>query len=250
MASPNMAHTLLCGGSALDDPLFSTLGCDDDSAATGSIPPACLSGSAAPLAAALVSDQPLDDDCFDQLLPADLRLASSVYWTPLEVVRRASQWLEQLGIRSVVDIGSGVGKFCIAGALATRCTFTGVEHRPHLTVVARQLSRAFGVQDRVSIVDGRFGEVALPRADCYYLYNPFEENLSPPDEALDHRVELSIVRFRGELRAFRSLVSSLPRGAYVLAYNGVGGRWPDCLEPRRVDRGLPAVLRLFQKGQS
>jgi SAM-dependent methyltransferase len=196
---------------------------------------------------ALTSSATLRDEYFDRFLPTPWRLASGRFWTPLDAVKRASEWLEELGVRTVVDIGSGVGKFCIAGALLTSCAFIGVEQRSHLTLVARNLSRVLGVEQRVSFVEGRFGEIAMPTADCYYLYNPFEENLFAPEEALDDAVDLNASRFRRELRAFRALVGSLPLGAFVLTYNGVGGRWPDCLEERRVDRELPAVLRLLEK---
>jgi hypothetical protein len=190
---------------------------------------------------------PLSDFSFDRLLPMRLRAASDRFWTPLDVVRRAALWLEELGVRSVVDIGSGVGKFCVAGALATSCSFTGIEQRSPLATVARNLARALAVDDRVSFIDGRFGEVETPMADCYYLFNPFEENLFSADEALDNQVELSAERFRTDVRHVRSLAVGLPVGAYVLTYNGMGGRLPDYLNEVRVDRELPAVLRLLQK---
>ncbi|HEX2876842.1 MAG TPA: hypothetical protein VHP33_36570 [Polyangiaceae bacterium] len=187
------------------------------------------------------------DHVFDRLLPVRLRAASDRFWTPLEVVQRATLWFEELGVRSVVDIGSGVGKFCVAGALISSCSFIGIEQRQQLVTVARNLARLLAVDQRVSIVCGRFGEIETPVADCYYLYNPFEENLFSAGEALDDQVELSRERFRADLRRLRALVAVLPVGAYVLTYNGVGGRLPDCLDEVRVDRTLPAVLRLLRK---
>jgi SAM-dependent methyltransferase len=195
----------------------------------------------------LTLQEQLRDHLFDRLLPMRLRAASDQFWTPLDVVRRAAEWFEQLGMRSVVDIGSGVGKFCIAGALMSTCSFVGIEYRPRLATVARNLARAFELEGRVCIIDGRFGDIETPVADCYYLFNPFEENLFPADEALDNDVELSPARFRKDLRCFRTLASSMPIGAYVLSYNGIGGPPPDFLDEVRVDRNLPAVLRLFQK---
>ena len=137
----------------------------------------------------------------------------------------------------------------MAGALTSSCSFIGIEQRPPLATVARNLSRIFSVEDRVSIIDGRFGDIETPAVDCYYLYNPFEENLFPAQEALDNEVDLSADRFRRDVRYFRALVGSLPIGAYILSYNGIGGRLPDCLNEVRVDRELPAVLRLLQKAQ-
>ncbi|HVY29883.1 MAG TPA: hypothetical protein VHB79_25160 [Polyangiaceae bacterium] len=193
------------------------------------------------------SEEPLGDQQFDRLLPMRLRAASARFWTPLPVIQRASEWLAELGVGTVVDVGSGAGKFCIVGALLTSCRFIGVEQRPKLCVVARNLTRFFRVDDRVSIIEGRFGMVETPLADCYYFYNPFEENLFPRQEALDDDAVLSKERFRSDLRAFHSLVASMPIGTYVISYNGIGGRLPECLDEIWADRDLPATLRLLQK---
>jgi hypothetical protein len=195
----------------------------------------------------LAMEGPLRDHGFDRLLPMRLRAASDRFWTPLDAIKRAATWFDQERITSVVDIGSGVGKFCVAGALASSCSFIGIEQRSSLATVARNLARIFAVDDRVSIIDGRFGEIETPAADCYYLYNPFEENLFSAGEALDNDVELTAERFRNDLRCFRALVASLPIGAYILSYNGIAGHMPACLQELRVDRELPAVLRLLQK---
>lgn len=191
--------------------------------------------------------EPTNDLCFDRFLPPVFRQASSQYWTPVDAILRAASWLDELGLTRVVDIGSGVGKFCIVAATVTRCSFVGIEQRPELNRVAKRLCQTFGVEERVTLVDGTFGEVPLPPADCYYLFNPFEENLLPTTEALDATVELTPDRFRRDLRAFRALVASLPLGTHVLTYNGVGGRLPPCLDELRVDRELPTVLRLLRK---
>jgi hypothetical protein len=212
-----------------------------------SAPLEMLEGPVSEVVNMLKMEGPLCDQNFDRLLPMRLRAASHRFWTPLEVVRRATTWFEELGVQSVVDIGSGVGKFCVAGAVTSSCSFIGIEQRAPLATLARNLARLFAVDDRVSFIDGRFGEIETPAADCYYLYNPFEENLFPAHEALDDNVELAAAHFRRDVRHFRSLVAALPLGAYVLSYNGVGARMPDCLNEVRVDRELPAVLRLLQK---
>jgi hypothetical protein len=206
-----------------------------------------MTDALAEVARALTAREQLRDHAFDRLLPIRLRAASDKFWTPLDVIRRAGAWFDELGVTSVVDIGSGAGKFCIAGALVSSCCFIGIEQRPQLATVARNLARLLKVEHRVSIIDGRFGEIETPVADCYYFYNPFEENLFSAAEGLDDAVELSPERFRRDLRSFRALVASLPRDAYILTYNGVGGRLPACLKEVRTDRSLPAVLRLLQK---
>lgn len=187
------------------------------------------------------------DASFDRFLPPDLRSVSSRYWTPLRAVARATQWLTELGVHSVVDIGSGVGKFCVAGALGTHCTFTGIEHRPRLASVARSIAGLFNLEERVHFVTGVFGETQTPAADCYYLFNPFGENLFDPDERLNEDADLSHARYLDDIGRVERLLGSVPFGTYVITYNGFGGTLPDDFEEVRIDVELPCVLRMARR---
>src|SRR5205814_1291422 len=70
-------------------------------------------------------------DCaFDMFLPEDLGNLSADQWTPLEVALSAASWLKEFGVRRVVDIGSGPGKFCVAAALAGITELVGLEQNP------------------------------------------------------------------------------------------------------------------------
>lgn len=201
------------------------------------------------VADALQARRRVPDANFDGFLPPDLRSVSSRYWTPLRVVARATQWLTEMRVKSVVDIGSGVGKFCIAGALGSRCTFTGVEHRPQLVGVARSVAGLFNLEGRVQFVTARFGEVEIPPADCYYLFNPFGENLFELDERLNEDADLSHARYLDDIGRVERLLGAAPIGTYVITYNGFGGTLPDDFEEVRIDVELPCVLRMARRGR-
>jgi len=188
-----------------------------------------------------------DDRDFDQFLPRGLQPVSYCHWTPIAAVARAATWLNELKVRSVVDVGSGAGKFCVAAALASGCHFLGVEHRPDLVAGARLLAKRFGVQDRVCFLQEAFGDAAPPPAEAYYLYNPFEENLSDGDQSLDAKVELSDERYLRDVSAAEHWLGLAPVGTYVLTYNGFGGELPCTYEELRSERELPSVLRLWRK---
>ena len=72
------------------------------------------------------------NDAFDRWLPEALRDRSLEYWTPLPVLAQVAAWLRDTQVRTVVDIGSGAGKFCVAAALLTPCRFIGLEQRASL----------------------------------------------------------------------------------------------------------------------
>ena len=44
-----------------------------------------------------------------------------------------------------------------------------------------------------------------------------------------------------------AVMQRLPRGSYILTYNGFGGRMPKSYEELRIDETLPSLLRLWRK---
>jgi len=189
----------------------------------------------------------LGDRAFDRFLPRALCAVSEQHWTPLVTAVRAAEWFDELGIRTVVDIGSGAGKFCVATALAGGSRFIGMEQRPGLVEAARALAALFGVSSRVEFVQGTFPDATPPPADAYYLYNPFGENLFRYGGRLGEDVELGPVRHERDVGAMERFLEGAPTGTHVLTYNGFGGSLPPSYTEVRVDRELPNVLRLLRK---
>ncbi len=201
------------------------------------------------VAVALRAHRCLTDEAFDRFLPEGLQAVSTEYWTPLRVAMRIACWLEEFEIRSVVDIGAGVGKFCVVAALGSRCRFIGFEQRERLVDVARSLASAFQLGERVEFVHGVLGASAVPRADAYYFFNPFGENLFL-DGYLDQDVELGDERYDRDVSAAEQLLHMAPAGTYALTYNGFGGRIPEEYRLLRFDGQLQCELRLWRKGQA
>jgi len=199
------------------------------------------------VAAALRTGHCPADRAFDCFLPDELRTVSGQYWTPLAVAKRAAEWLDDLHVRTVVDIGSGAGKFCVAAALAGDCRFTGLEQRSRLVAAARTLAQVFDVDDRVSFVQGAVGEAVLPVADAYYLYNPFGVYFFGPPEQLDGDVGFTETRRARDVAAVEDLLRRARLGTCVLTYNGFGGRMPAGYERIRIDLNMPNELCLWRK---
>lgn len=189
------------------------------------------------------------DRAFDRFLPEDLGALSSDQWTPLDVVATAVAWLGEIGVRSVVDIGSGPGKFCVAAALASDLELIGLEQNPRFVAVARSLARHFGVQHRASFVHGELRGGGLPPADAYYLYNPFAQHLYGPGDGLYPEVVPDYARFHGDVKGAQEAFRRAPAGTVVLTYNGFGGIMPASYEICRVSHELPCVLRMWRKSE-
>lgn len=196
---------------------------------------------------ALRSGRLPSDRVFDRFLPSELRALSGQYWTPLAVAARAAEWLDQLDVQTVVDIGSGTGKFCVAAALLADARFTGIEQRPRLVDAARQLASTFELNQRITFLHSTFGEAPIPKADAYYMYNPFGENLFGLEDRLDSDVELCGARYLRDVAAVERLLHDASVGTFLLTYNGFGGELPADYREVRVDRELPSVLRMWRK---
>jgi methyltransferase family protein len=199
------------------------------------------------IAAAIRTGRVPADRLFDRHLPEHLRSASSDFWTPLEVALTVASWLGEVGARTVLDVGAGVGKFCVAASLVTDCAYFGIEHRPRLVEAARELARRFDVEARIAFIEGEFGDAIVARADAVYLYNPFGENLRPYDDWLDDTVALGHARFRHDVALVERFLDLLPVGTHVVTYNGFGGRMPEAFVEVRADQTFANVLRMWRK---
>jgi tRNA G46 methylase TrmB len=78
---------------------------------------------------------------FDRLYPERFQLMSFKQWTPLAIARKVAEFLAEPNAK-VLDIGSGIGKFCLTGAYHYPETlFYGVEQRQELIHLANKASR-------------------------------------------------------------------------------------------------------------
>jgi SAM-dependent methyltransferase len=199
------------------------------------------------VAAALRVGRNSADDAFDRFLPKELREVSGKYWTSLPVVRRAAGWLREARVRTVVDIGSGAGKFCVAGALLARCRFIGLEQRASLVASARELAEVFEVDDRVTFVHGDCGPTTTPVGDAYYLFNPFGNYSFDSARFAEPDIVFSEETYSADIAAVTTLLSRAPGGTLVITYNGLGGKLPSSYEQIDIGLGLPGTLRLWKK---
>jgi hypothetical protein len=184
---------------------------------------------------------------FDRFLPEPLRVVSPQYWSPLVVVKQASEWFDDLGIRDVTDIGSGAGKFCVAGALFGQCRFVGLERCPPLVASARALARMFDVNGRVRFGRGALGEVRAPAADAYYFFNPFGEYHFGSSDQASIDADASLRRYFRDIAFAERLLRRASPGTWALTYNGFGGRIPGDYRLVRATFPLSGGLRLWRK---
>jgi hypothetical protein len=157
--------------------------------------------------------------------------------------------LTATGATRILDIGAGVGKLCIVGALTTQATFTGLEHRAHLVQAGREAIRALGIP-RAHLVHGTLSSVDFDAYDGFYLYNPFEENVFPKDKQLDHTVPLSADRFRADIASVEEALARAKVGTRVITFHGFGGELPATYRALPEETRRTAFLRLWEKTEA
>lgn len=188
------------------------------------------------------------DPRFDAIYPERVRVFSWRYWTPVEVARRAAQLLVSSDSTRVLDIGSGAGKFCLVGALATRGTFTGIEHRRHLVEVAQWVAERYRAP-RAEYRHGDMREVDWRAFDAFYFFNPFGEHVFDADERLDALVDLTPERAESDRAFVLAALERAPVGTRVATYYGLGCDLPESYDRIQREPAGPGVLDLWVRAR-
>jgi SAM-dependent methyltransferase len=190
----------------------------------------------------------MTDAQLDALLPAAVRHASAIYWTPAGVARRAAQIFVDLGIARVLDVGSGAGKFCVvAGAHAAGLSLVGVEHRPHLVAAAQALAVAVESAN-VTFFVGDASRLPLADFDGFYIFNSFAENAFLVADQLDQTVELSHGRQLGDVMRVERWLANRSLGTVLVTYHGLGGPIPGSYARVHVEAAGTGWLSAWRKG--
>lgn len=130
------------------------------------------------------------DARFNELYPQDIQILAKRHWTPLSVAGLAAQFLAVEGNVKILDIGSGVGKFCLAaGYYMPDASYFGIEQRENLVVQAESAKAVLKAQN-VTFLKGNFTQLSFKDFDHFYFYNSFYENLVDTDK-IDDRIVYS-----------------------------------------------------------
>lgn len=166
-----------------------------------------------------------DDAAFDSLYSLRARQLSSIHWTPIEVAKRAALHLCRGAGKNILDIGSGVGKFCLVAAYHfPGFHFTGVEQRKALVdeaIVAQTATKVLNA----SFIHANFTELDLKKYDHFYLYNSFSENLFHY-KPIDNLISTSVEIYDEYLNQFYELLENKPKGTRVATFHCPDGYLP------------------------
>lgn len=164
------------------------------------------------------------DQAFDRLLAPEWYAQSLVHWTPYGVCARAVSLLRLKPTERVLDIGSGVGKFCALASMLGPGTFVGVEQRGHLVREAQRVAASLG--SRARFIHANALDLDWNGFDALYFYNPFDETRFDESLRIDATIAFGDDVFWRFARGTFSRLRRLPVGTRVLTYHGVGVPMP------------------------
>ena len=165
------------------------------------------------------------DAQFHSLYPAAIRQLAVRHWTPLHVTRRVVQYLTPLGNENVLDIGSGVGKFCLAAAhAAPSACFFGVEQRKDLVEHSETARKALGLSN-ARFMHGNFTQLDLKLFDHFYFYNSFYENLIDTDK-IDDSIAYSVELYNYYSRQLYNKLKEMPSRTRIVTFHSLEDEMP------------------------
>lgn len=188
-----------------------------------------------------------DDRLLDSLYPQWVQPFSEVHWTPLSVALQAVQLLGPSAGDRVLDMGSGIGKFCVVGGVANPTVeFIGVEQRPRLVRIAQKMAQRLGL-DNVHYLHGAIDSIDLTGYDAAYMFNPFGEHMLAHQPQMDGFQGLSSTRFWELVMLSEQHLDTARPGFRVVTYHGFGGDMPRAYERLGRESAGTDFLELWMK---
>ncbi|PSL49751.1 methyltransferase family protein [Chitinophaga niastensis] len=184
----------------------------------------------------------MSDAAFDWLYPERIQQLSRRHWTPLSIAKAAARFLANQPGKKILDIGSGVGKFCLVGArFYPESSFYGIEQRKELyhdALAAKEATRL----ENVNFINGNFTQLDLSEYDGFYFYNSFFENLVDQDQ-IDHKVEYSTSLYNFYSRYLFKELQRKPSGTRLVTFHSLEDEVPPCYQ--MVDMSEDLVLKMW-----
>ena len=165
------------------------------------------------------------DNQLHRLYPTAIQLLAARHWTPLNIARTVAQFLGAQTGAKVLDIGSGAGKFCLAGGYyKPNAVFYGVEQRKHLVDHAQTARKMLGLRN-VHFLHQNLTQLDFKQYDHFYFYNSFYENLADT-EKIDDNVICSPHLYDYYNRCLYRKLDEMPAGTKLATFHTIEDKIP------------------------
>ena len=159
---------------------------------------------------------PLTDDEFDAVLPIHIRKLSNRHFTNLEVSREVSQRLNEYKDLNLLDLGCGIGKFCVVVASITKHNITGIDFRHDYILIAKRFKDKYNLKN-LNFINQNILKVNFKTFNAFYLFNPFLEQIDNTAR-MDDDYETSPLLYSIYENHVRQELQKMPAGTIVITY--------------------------------
>lgn len=184
------------------------------------------------------------DSSLNKLYPEPIQLLAARHWTPLHITQLVIPFLATHPGVKVLDIGSGVGKFCMAGAYyKPYASFYGVEQRKDLIAHAEKASHVLGLPN-VHFIHSNITELDFSQYHHFYFFNSFYENLMDK-EKIDDNITCSTYLFNYYHRQLYRKLNEMPTGTRIATFHCLDNKIPP--DYHLVDNKIDMLLKFWIK---
>lgn len=162
---------------------------------------------------------------FNQIYPLSIQALAAKHWTRLETAKKAAEFLAAEKNVRVLDIGSGVGKFCLSAAYyKPEAHYFGVEQRRDLICHAESAKQILQLEN-ISFINGNFTQLDFKLYDNFYFYNSFYENITGTTK-IDDSIEYSTELFNYYNRYLYKQLDLKPAGTRLATFHSLEDEVP------------------------
>jgi len=166
----------------------------------------------------LKQERIIPDKEFDQIFPPKIRSLSERHWTPVLVAKIASNFLCQDDNQRIVDIGSGVGKFCfVAGTLQPKSTFYGIDLRDSFIKLSKKIKKKYSL-DNIDFEYRDILETDFSSYDGIYFFNSFQEKIDD-SSVMDEESAVSHELYNVYTQHLYQKFLQMPAGTRLVTYH-------------------------------
>jgi len=159
----------------------------------------------------------ISDDEFDGIYPFDIRELSKQHWTSVFVAKISSDYFCNRKPVKVLDIGSGVGKFCFVGAtLHPTSEYHGIDIRQKFIDISNTLKNEHAVPN-VSFFHQDVLQMDFSGYDAIYFFNSFQEKIDA-STIIDRDSEVSVEMYIAYTNHIFNELNKVPVGTKLVTY--------------------------------
>jgi len=159
---------------------------------------------------------PVNDAEFDSIFPNQIQNLSYRHFTSFEVSKVVAQWLNEYEKLNLLDLGCGVGKFCLAAASFTNHYIVGTDFREDYILIAQNLKDKYGLKN-LDFVNRNILDVDFKKFNAFYLFNPFLEQIDDTAR-MDNKYDTSPLYYSIYENHVRARLQEMPVGTVVITY--------------------------------